>query len=424
MKLWLSCVGVFMLFVPEINSGGPPNDRGILSRRKRYVAFPDGSTLIWAFCMTAQTIIPGGIFTEGVNYGVSYDLPNRTTFREYFDDKKNFILRRRHRRDLYSKAEVIMDSMGFDGRTCIYRALCEAARIARKGSTLSEQLIRLVFKFPGQTISAFEPEEHRLYHSAYRRARQNKQQDCADMFPACTISLVDLALGYYNDYAQEAHQLASNKITVFSRSRMVIDWRMAAASSLFRFIIIVIFTSLVSSNELLSRKKRYLVFPEGSSLSIAICMTAQTGITPGEIFTEGINWGISYELPNDTKPFKELLDKPKEVMQRRHRRELYTKIETIMRSMGYNGRDCVLRALCEASRLKPKGESLVDEILRIVFRYPEYNIGDEGSQVQYNTPAKKRIKFKEECCELFPGCPFSLIDLALGYYSTFNHFDL
>jgi hypothetical protein len=56
------------------------------------------------------------------------------------------------------------------------------------------------------------------------------------------------------------------------------------------------------------------------------------GITPGEIFTEGVNWGISYELPNDTKQFKELLDKPKEVMQRRHRRQLYSKMETIMRS--------------------------------------------------------------------------------------------
>jgi hypothetical protein len=56
------------------------------------------------------------------------------------------------------------------------------------------------------------------------------------------------------------------------------------------------------------------------------------GITPGEIFTEGVNWGISYELPNDTKQFKELLDKPKDVMQRRHRRQLYSKMETIMRS--------------------------------------------------------------------------------------------
>ncbi|RZB39315.1 uncharacterized protein BDFB_007605 [Asbolus verrucosus] len=209
MEIPLYLVGVFMLFVPEINSGGSRNDSVILSRRKRYVAFPDGSTMIWAFCMTAQTILPMGIFTEGVNWGIAYDLPNRTTFSEYFKDKPNYILRRRHRRDLYSKAEVIMDSMGFDGRVCIYRALCEASRLSRKSPTLSEELIRLVFKFPEQTISESEPEEHRLYHQAYRRGRENKQQDCSGMFPACSISLIDLALGYYNDYVEEPHYEAS-----------------------------------------------------------------------------------------------------------------------------------------------------------------------------------------------------------------------
>lgn len=61
-------------------------------------------------------------------------------------------------------------------------------------------------------------------------------------------------------------------------------------------------------------------------------MTAQTGITPGEIFTEAINWAISYELPNTTKPFEEYLDLPIKLMQRRHRRDLYFKMESIMTS--------------------------------------------------------------------------------------------
>ncbi|KAJ3627765.1 hypothetical protein MTP99_015116 [Tenebrio molitor] len=194
----------------------------------------------------------------------------------------------------------------------------------------------------------------------------------------------------------------------------------------FLFVTILMFADIGNANDprdrILSRKKRYLVFPEGSSVSIAICVTSQMGITPGEIFTEGVNWGISYELPNDTKQFKELLDKPKEVMQRRHRRQLYSKMETIMRSMGYDGRDCVLRALCEAStRLKPKGGSLVDEILRIVFRYPKkYNGGREEEEHQYYGAAEKARE--DECFEMFPGCPFSLIDLALGYYSAFGYY--
>lgn len=63
---------------------------------------------------------------------------------------------------------------------------------------------------------------------------------------------------------------------------------------------------------------------------IAICMTAQV-LGPANIFTEGLNWGISYELPNDSSEFREYFF-PKKVMQRRHRRDLYQKMELIMNS--------------------------------------------------------------------------------------------
>lgn len=38
-------------------------------------------------------------------------------------------------------------------------------------------------------------------------------------------------------------------------------------------------------------------------------------------------------------------------------------------SMGYNGRECVLRALCETSQLfGAKGATMIKEMLRTVFR--------------------------------------------------------
>lgn len=60
-------------------------------------------------------------------------------------------------------------------------------------------------------------------------------------------------------------------------------------------------------------------------------MTAVT-IAPTTIWTEGLNWGISYDLPNDTMVFKEYKKylNPKYMMQRRHRRDLYNKMEVIM----------------------------------------------------------------------------------------------
>lgn len=61
-------------------------------------------------------------------------------------------------------------------------------------------------------------------------------------------------------------------------------------------------------------------------------MTWQTDVTPGEIYTGAMNWGISYDLPNDTKAFEKIIGKPKDLVKRRHRRDLYGKMERIMKS--------------------------------------------------------------------------------------------
>ncbi|XP_017889197.1 uncharacterized protein LOC108630406, partial [Ceratina calcarata] len=34
---------------------------------------------------------------------------------------------------------------------------------------------------------------------------------------------------------------------------------------------------------------------------VAFCLTVNT-LSPDDIFTEGVNWGISYDLPNESKP--------------------------------------------------------------------------------------------------------------------------
>ena len=103
--------------------------------------------------MTVHTLTPDDVFTEGVNWGISYDLPNETKAElepylslkrkdkikplkyDYQKDKYNYgqvmqsnhqyyynwdaykydnanyyYHQRRHRRDLYSKIEVVIDA--------------------------------------------------------------------------------------------------------------------------------------------------------------------------------------------------------------------------------------------------------------------------------------------------------------------------
>lgn len=112
--------------------------------------------------------------------------------------------------------------MGYVGRPCIYRALCETARrFAPKQSSLVEELIRIIFRsaysfnnytgwlnynyfsFPLQKVLDNEPDDHRLYHWAFRRGREDRHLECSEMFSQCPFSLVDMALGYYSEFDEE-----------------------------------------------------------------------------------------------------------------------------------------------------------------------------------------------------------------------------
>ncbi|CAK9806996.1 hypothetical protein ANTPLA_LOCUS5112 [Anthophora plagiata] len=216
-----------------------------LSRKRRYVVFPEGSTFSIALCLTFHTLTPDNIFTEGVNWGISYDLPNEskpalepflqlrhdkikpaTKYTSYTNNMIDrnamkyagwnsnekyymkpgkrkyykpdyYYLQRRHRRELYSKLENVMNAMNFDGRTCVLRALCEASqRLMPKGNTLVEEMMRISFSFPLKRLFSYEPEEHHAYSSAHKAGYEG--HNCAAMFAGCSFSLIDMALGKYD----------------------------------------------------------------------------------------------------------------------------------------------------------------------------------------------------------------------------------
>ncbi|XP_014228580.1 uncharacterized protein LOC106653595 [Trichogramma pretiosum] len=225
------------------------------ARRKRYIVFPEGSSFSIALCLTIHTLTSDNIFTEGVNWGISYDLPNETkpelepylslrrrkdeehekegktrrknTLRagqtyhhdeleydrrahaRYRREGDHYYLQRRHRRDLYSKVEVVINAMGLDGRACVLRALCEASRRLRpRGASLVEEMLRIVFDLPLERLRPHEPEEHHAYAEATAHGRrrgdrdgdgeQGQIEDCAALYPKCSFSLLDMALGRYN----------------------------------------------------------------------------------------------------------------------------------------------------------------------------------------------------------------------------------
>lgn len=88
--------------------------------------------------------------------------------------------------------------------------------------------------------------------------------------------------------------------------------------------------------------------------------------------------------------------------------------------MGYNGRDCILRALCESpKKFGKKGSHLVAELVRTIFSFPKSKVLPfENSELMIYDEAHRIGKSKlEECDKIYPSCGFSLINLALGKYS-------
>uniref|UniRef100_A0A182XWD9 Uncharacterized protein n=1 Tax=Anopheles stephensi TaxID=30069 RepID=A0A182XWD9_ANOST len=193
--------------------------------------------------------------------------------------------------------------------------------------------------------------------------------------------------------------------------------------------------------KVLSRRKRFIVFPEvfpyvlhsthpsrltliryGNHIpQVAVCMTIGLYGNPNYQFVSwALNWGIAYNLPNQTVSFQKEMTEPKPMVQRLFRRDLYQKLEVIMDSMGYTGRDCILRALCESSQyFGGKGRNMVAEMLRTLFSYPKQKVlSFEHADHRLYDEAHRKGRNMAPCQSLYGNCQFSLLELALGKYST------
>ncbi|KAG8226978.1 hypothetical protein J437_LFUL000283, partial [Ladona fulva] len=125
-------------------------DSKLITRKRRYVTFPEGSSLAVVFCLTTATPIMGDIFTHGIGFGSSYDLPNETNYlssesQPHYGPEYIIIpQRRRDRRAIYQQIEVALDSAGFDGHACMLRTLCEATTRLSSRRGLLEEMLRVI----------------------------------------------------------------------------------------------------------------------------------------------------------------------------------------------------------------------------------------------------------------------------------------
>ncbi|XP_066585095.1 uncharacterized protein [Prorops nasuta] len=160
---------------------------------------------------------------------------------------------------------------------------------------------------------------------------------------------------------------------------------------------------LTDNNSSISKREigtRYLIFPQGSNVQLVYCMTIAALAQPRGFFTFGTTAGLAYELPHrDTVPYR----KPAEVYHRRSRRDLYRKVELMLRTQGKDGKACVLKAICKAAQRDPnhigKG-TFLEEIFHSIFTLP-----GGAHDVDPMTEYEKAYWSRENCDSAYASCP-------------------
>ncbi|XP_059490222.1 uncharacterized protein LOC132205281 [Neocloeon triangulifer] len=170
---------------------------------------------------------------------------------------------------------------------------------------------------------------------------------------------------------------------------------------------------LGSASSSSSRKKRYLIFPTNSVLTLSGCL-AKGGIIlqpPAFVFT--FDFDLLFQLPNTTRvwtglgPYKTL---------RKEKRDLYNGLEDILERQGFNGRACVLRTICEARQILGEGGTLMEDILHALFSLePKDDDGSNevDSELKEHDDAHTLGVSRYACHQLYSECPISLLHYAL-----------
>ncbi|KAF4519438.1 hypothetical protein B566_EDAN008665 [Ephemera danica] len=170
-----------------------------LSRKKRFLIFPDGAGLSVVYCLTWGTYLQTDIFTWGQTLGIGFELPTNSSF--FLADHTSAQLHRMERRDVYSKLQILLDSKGMNGRSCVLRAVCEAAKRTEPGSFL-DTILRAVFTFPlSEGKREASDSEHQEFDDAQWRGWTN--QDCGQVYSECSTSLIKLAFATLDPFTKK-----------------------------------------------------------------------------------------------------------------------------------------------------------------------------------------------------------------------------
>ncbi|XP_076254032.1 uncharacterized protein LOC143192525 [Rhynchophorus ferrugineus] len=179
-----------------------------ISRRSFYLFFPPSAVLQFTYGLSVPFVLPRRSINITWAFQAQYNLPRNNTLLQpstiaVRSNSLNFDL---PRVTFYEYLSKILDSIGLNGKHCVYRSICEIAEIPmyKKDESTLEKIVEFLFT-PSLDLTHKEEFNSTVeqYQSGFTKKilraeeRGKSEGKCDEKYSKCIISLVDLMTVLY-----------------------------------------------------------------------------------------------------------------------------------------------------------------------------------------------------------------------------------
>ncbi|XP_022129827.2 uncharacterized protein LOC111003555 [Pieris rapae] len=176
---------------------------------------------------------------------------------------------------------------------------------------------------------------------------------------------------------------------------------------MYRSMVFILVLCAVKSHDV---QKRGLIFPPTTLYGIFFAVAVPLDIPDKNVFVS-YNFESNYGVVTNITEIDEVLFPNLPIVSRHSRsitRELaYTVLETKFQENGMNGRECLLRNICEAAETPLHHNGLLGHIMHIIFT-PSASKEEGIDDIYYEAEADGQ---RGDCDKYYNECPLSLFDM-------------
>ncbi|XP_041980632.1 uncharacterized protein LOC121734217 [Aricia agestis] len=174
------------------------------------------------------------------------------------------------------------------------------------------------------------------------------------------------------------------------------------------YLVLLLSPSWVKCHDL---DKRALIFPDTSLYGTFLAIAVPVDIPDRNVFVS-YNFEANYSVVTNITEIDEVIFPNLPIVSSRHSRSItrqlaYTVLETSFKENGMNGKECLLRSICEAAETPLYNNGLIGDIMHIIFTPStsrEEAIDDEYYEAELNGR-------RGDCDEYLDDCPLSILDM-------------